>query len=71
MKNYKVTVWNTKTYLNSSVDYYEFEADNDQKAIEELKSNLTPQEDGKSGKYELELFEGDRFVTSLKKDSWI
>ena len=69
MKNYKVTVWNTKTY--SDLDSYEFEADNDQKAIEELKSNLTPQEDGKSGKYELELFEHDRFVSSLKKDSWV
>lgn len=69
MKNYKVTVWNTKT--NSDVDSYEFQAANDEKAIEDLKSSLTPQEDGNSGKYELELFEDDRFVSSLKKDSWV
>jgi hypothetical protein len=69
MKNYKVTVWNTST--NSDLESYEFEAENDKDAIDEMKSNLSPQQDGKSGKYELELFEGDRFVSSIKVNEWV
>lgn len=69
MKNY--TVYINKLSTQSGIEDYEFEAKNDSDAIIELKSNLTPQDDGKSGDYELELFEDDRFVESVKMNKWI
>ena len=66
MKIYKIEVWNLST--NQNTDGYEFEALTDAEAIQELESNLT--HSVLAGKYEVQLFQGTRFVKAGYVNEW-
>lgn len=58
---YIISTWKGDQHIES----YEFNASNDEEAIERLISYLSPQDDGKQGNYSHELFNGDRFIHSI------